>query len=212
MTWAMTGCCGCAVCSMTLPCRFFSAGAAGHLLHHLERPLVGSEIGVVEQRVGAEYAHDAHMGEVEPLGNHLCADEYLTLLLFEVGDNLLVGFAAAGGVEVHAGDGPSRKRAGNLLLDALGAEAVYGNGGLAAGRAAGGHLLLVAAVVAHEGGWSACGRVRLTSQRVQRGVQAHRRHSTMGAKPRRFWNSIACSPLLRASSQASFSCGERLLS
>lgn len=135
---------------MTLPCRFLRPARPGHLLHHLERPLVGSEIGVVEQRVGAEYAHDAHMGEVEPLGNHLRADEYLALLLFEVGDNLLVGFAAAGGVEVHAGDGPSRKRAGNLLLDALGAEAVYGNGGLAAGRAAGGHLLLVAAVVAHE--------------------------------------------------------------
>ena len=53
------------------------ASSAAHLREHLERLLVGTEIGIVEHSVGIQNTHDCDTREVEPLGYHLRADEYV---------------------------------------------------------------------------------------------------------------------------------------
>ena len=91
-----------------------ASGTTGHLREHLERALVGAEVGARERLVGIDDAHHAHAVEVEPLGHHLRADEYVSLAALELPDDLVVGGAGAGGVKVKA------RRAG------LGQEGMYG--------------------------------------------------------------------------------------
>ena len=54
-------------------------GASGHLRHELKGPLGGAEVGQMQRRVGVDHPHQRHVGEVEPLGDHLSAQQDLDL-------------------------------------------------------------------------------------------------------------------------------------
>src|SRR3712207_5758207 len=76
---------------------------SAHLTHHHEGLLVGPEVGIIEHGVGVEYAHDTYFVEIQPLTDHLRADEQIGLAAREIVNNALIGVAGAGGIKVHAG-------------------------------------------------------------------------------------------------------------
>ncbi len=57
------------------PAQQAPARPPGHLGQQLERALAGAEVGQVEGGVGRDDADDGHQRQVEPLGDHLRADE-----------------------------------------------------------------------------------------------------------------------------------------
>ena len=75
--------------------------SSAHLSHHHEGVLIGTEVGIVEHRVGIQYAHHAHVVKVEPLAYHLRADKNVGLSCRKLAYQSFVGVARAGGVEVH---------------------------------------------------------------------------------------------------------------
>ena len=126
------------------------AGTACHLTHHLKGPFVGAEVGAVEQGVGIEYTHHAHMVEVEPFGHHLSANEQVGLEMFESLDNLLVSRLGTRGVEVHTRRPRLRKTAAHLFFNLFGALAFAPQVVLPATRTGSGECIGGAAIVAHQ--------------------------------------------------------------
>ena len=68
-----------------------ATGAPCHLGEHLEGTLVCSEVALVEELVGIEDAHEGDAVEIEPLGDHLRADEEVGVSALEVTDDAFVG-------------------------------------------------------------------------------------------------------------------------
>ena len=89
-------------------------GPPGHLREHLERAFGSAEVRPCQRLVGIDDAYHPHAVKIEPFGNHLRADEYVSLAALKAADDLVVGGAGAGGVKVKA------RRAG------LGQEGMYG--------------------------------------------------------------------------------------
>ena len=52
-----------------------AARAAGHLRDQLKRPFGGAEVGQVQGRVGVDHADQRDVGKIEPLGDHLRAQQ-----------------------------------------------------------------------------------------------------------------------------------------
>ena len=55
-------------------------GTPGHLLQHVEGSLATAKVGETNHRVGIENAHHAHSVEVQPLGDHLCSHQHISLV------------------------------------------------------------------------------------------------------------------------------------
>ena len=126
------------------------ARSAAHLREHLKRLLVGTEVGIVEHGVGIQNAHDRDAREVEPLGYHLRADEYVGSAAGEVVDDASVGASRARRVEVHAGDARLGEQLAHAVLNLLRAVASTEQFGALAVGALLRHGVGVAAVVAGE--------------------------------------------------------------
>lgn len=54
-----------------------SACTTCHLAHHLEGPLMASEVGATEHGVGVEDSHHVYSVEVQAFANHLSTNEYV---------------------------------------------------------------------------------------------------------------------------------------
>src|ERR1700726_3697980 len=59
--------------------RIAPAGATGHLGEKLERPFPGAEIWKVQREIGIDDSNQCHVGEMQPLGDHLCANKDVDL-------------------------------------------------------------------------------------------------------------------------------------
>ena len=95
------------------------AGASRDLRDELACPFGGAEVGEVERRVGVDDADEHDVGEVEPLGDHLRADEDLDLAGAEGVERPLVAAAGAHRVGVHPGDARPGEEPAHLLLELL---------------------------------------------------------------------------------------------
>src|SRR5262244_1638371 len=70
--------------------------AARHLRHQLKRALASSKVGKMQPRVGIHYAYDRNIGEVEPLGDHLSAEQHVHLATGDTLENVMVRPLAGG--------------------------------------------------------------------------------------------------------------------
>ena len=52
----------------------FSSCSATHLLQHLIRSLVATEIRLIEQIICIQYSHQTYIIKMQPLRYHLCPD------------------------------------------------------------------------------------------------------------------------------------------
>ena len=104
--------------------------------------------GQVEAGVGIHHADQRHVGEVEPLGDHLRAEQEVDLARLDRGEDPLVRPLGARGVEVHARQPRLGIALGEQPLELLGAEAAHLLHRAGAGAAGERQRLLVAAVVA----------------------------------------------------------------
>ena len=100
-----------------------AAGASGHLHQELKGVFVGAEVGQQQARVGVDHAHERHARKVEPLGDHLGAEQDVGFAPGEAVEQPVVGAAAARGVEVHAEHAGLRKQRLQRFFDALRADA-----------------------------------------------------------------------------------------
>ena len=70
-----------------------AAGSAGYLGDEVEGSFGGAEVGEMEGRVGVDDAYEGDVGEVEPLGDHLGAEEDLDVAVLEERQGAFVGAA-----------------------------------------------------------------------------------------------------------------------
>ena len=75
------------------------------MLHQVERALGGAVIGKVQLRIGVDDAHEGHIVEVEPLRDHLRAEQHGHRRGGELLEEALVIALVRGRVGVHADDG-----------------------------------------------------------------------------------------------------------
>ena len=86
-----------------------AACPARHLRHELKRALGGPEVGEVEARIRVHYPDDRHVREVQPLRDHLRAEQDVELPLCHALEDPVMRPLRAGGIEIHAGDAGLRK-------------------------------------------------------------------------------------------------------
>ena len=100
-----------------------SPGAPRHLGQQLESPLPGAKVGQVDDRVGGDDAHQGHAGQVQALGDHLCADHDVGLAVDKAIEDLFVGQLAPRGVQIPTHDPGLGVGLAHQLFDALSADA-----------------------------------------------------------------------------------------
>ena len=100
-----------------------AAAASCHLRDELTGSLRGAKVGEVQGRVGVDHADEHHGRKVEPLRDHLRADQDVDLAIAERIEGSLVAAPLPHRVGVHAGDRRLGERAADLLLEPLGAGA-----------------------------------------------------------------------------------------
>jgi hypothetical protein len=122
--------------------------ATGHLRQQLEGPLGGPEVREVDPYVGVDDADQGDVGEVQPLRDHLRAEQDLHLAALHPLQDPVVRPLPGGRVDVHPGDARGREGLADGPLDLLGADAPEADVLRAAAGAAVGRVLLVEAVVA----------------------------------------------------------------
>ncbi len=129
-----------------------AARAARHLREQLKGAFAGTKIGNVQAEIGVNNPHQRHVGEVQPFGDHLRADENVDFAGPKIAQNMAVIFLPFHRVGVHAPDASLRKHFAQGLLHLFRAQAGVADFGVAASfRGAGfGHLGFVAANVAAE--------------------------------------------------------------
>ena len=98
--------------------------SARHLGQQLEGPFERSEIRVMQHPVGLQDPDQAHVLEIESLGDHLGPDQHLDVAGLERLDDPLVSRPGARRVEVHPRRLDLRKMVGDFFLDALRANAL----------------------------------------------------------------------------------------
>ena len=96
--------------------------AARDLAQELEAPLGRAEVRQVDPDVRVDDADERHVREVEPLRDHLRAEENVDLAAPHAIENLGVRPLAARRVDVHARDARGRKALGEQPLDLLRAQ------------------------------------------------------------------------------------------
>ena len=137
---------------INLPFHIPSPRAAGDLRQQLKGPLRGAEIGQVQREVGVDDAHEGHVGEVQPLGDHLGAHEDVDFADAEIAEDAPEIVLAFQRVGVHAAHPRFGEQFDERVLDPFGADAGETDFGVGTGRhgAHAGHPGLVAADVAGE--------------------------------------------------------------
>ena len=88
-----------------------ATGPARDLHQQLKRPLGGAKVGQVQGRVGVDHADQRDVGKIEPLGDHLRAQQDADLALAKSGQRPLVAPGRLHGVGVHPQAAMSGKRA-----------------------------------------------------------------------------------------------------
>ena len=82
---------------------FFGASrSSDDLRQERKRFFVCAEIGRIEQRIGGKNADKRDVGEIQPFGYHLRAEQYVVFAAGERGKNLIAAVLAAYCVSVHA--------------------------------------------------------------------------------------------------------------
>ena len=127
-----------------------ASGTARHLHHQLKSPFGGPEIGVIQQVVGIEDAHERHPREVETLGDHLRTDQNVGPAGLEIGDNGIESPFGGHTVAVQTSDTRFGEDFGDLFLDLLRPETHRNHVGDLARRTFRRNGLRIAAVVADE--------------------------------------------------------------
>ena len=120
-----------------------------HLAEELEGALRGPEVREVDPHVGVHHAHEGHPGKIQPLGDHLGAQQDVHLVALDPSQDLLVRPLPRGRVHVHAGDPRPGEGLGDHPLDLLGPESPEVELRRPAPLAPRRGGLLVATVVAH---------------------------------------------------------------
>ena len=136
------------VCTSTSPGSWPRPARPTTWTQQLERSLGGAEVGQVERHVGVQHAHQRHAREVEPLRDHLGAEQDVAFAAREVGERSRRTPAltrATSSIEPqHA---RARESAGQLALGALRAGARVSGSSAAAARSGTRLALVVIAVV-----------------------------------------------------------------
>ena len=76
----------------------------------------------MQRGVGVDHPDQRHVGEVEPLGDHLGAEQDPDLARLERGEHLLVAAVPAHRVRIHPPDRLIGERGADLALEPLGAD------------------------------------------------------------------------------------------
>ncbi len=97
-------------------------GPARHLHDQLEGALVGTEIRHVHRQVRVDETDERDVGKIQPLADHLGADEHIDLTGPEIAENLSEAVFLAHCVRVHPFQPGARQHPAHRFLDALGAE------------------------------------------------------------------------------------------
>ena len=87
-----------------LPRQCTASSAPGDLRQQLECPLPRAVVGQIQRHIRRNHAHQRHLREIQPLGNHLRADEQLCAPGAELIEQLCVTILAGGRVNIHADD------------------------------------------------------------------------------------------------------------
>ena len=82
--------------------RLTATCSAAYLHQHLKSILFYAEIGKIKQIVGIEHRNKPNVREVQPLGNHLCADHYVEVLCLETPYNILERATATCSIEIES--------------------------------------------------------------------------------------------------------------
>ena len=93
-----------------------AARASGHLREQLERALGGAKIRQAQSDIRRHHAHQRHVGNVVPLGDHLRADQDVEIALAESLQDDFVLPLAGDGVAIQARDARAGKLAVQFLL------------------------------------------------------------------------------------------------
>ena len=102
-----------------LPLGLPSPCPTGDLRQQLEGSLTGAEVGSVQADVRIDDANKSHIGKIEPLGNHLGADENIDLAGAEFPEHLAIRSLPAHRVGIHSRDAGRRKKLPDRFLDPL---------------------------------------------------------------------------------------------
>ena len=125
-----------------------SSSASAHLSHLLEGSLIGTEVGEINQIIGTHDAHHAHVVEVEPFCDHLCAHEYVDATVLEIVDNLKIAVLLKGAVQIHSCHTGVGEENGEIVLNTFCAKTFHSEMLRMTGGTFGGDGNGIAAVVA----------------------------------------------------------------
>ena len=103
----------------------FSSGTTAHLLHQLEATFVSSKVRECQHIVGIENSHDFHRVEVETFGHHLRSDEYVSLLILKLFQDMLIAVFRPCRVEVETCAVSIRENDFQVIFNAFCTEAVH---------------------------------------------------------------------------------------
>src|SRR5581483_1899995 len=121
-----------------------------YLREQLEHALAGAEVGQVQSHVRADHADDGDRRQVEPLREHLRADQYVRLVRQERREDALVRVTFARDVAVPAQQPRLREGPLGLHLDLLDAEPQQAQARASARAAGDGQARLPVALMADE--------------------------------------------------------------
>ena len=146
--------------------------APRHLTHQLKRPLRRTEIRQIQPRIRIDDPDQGDIGKIQPLGDHLRAQQDVHLATPHAIEDLCVGPFAAGRIDIHPRDAGFGKALGEHTLHLLRAESASAH---RVGRtlwAHGGHRLLMLAVMTHENFRHTVVRERDAAVRAHRHITA----------------------------------------
>ena len=107
------------------PVRAAPPGTAGELRDERERALLGAKVREAQRLVGVDHDAERDVREVMPLGDHLRADQHARRRRVKACEHRRARVAAGGvGVEAQHRKANPAQRAGELVLEPLGAGAV----------------------------------------------------------------------------------------
>jgi hypothetical protein len=118
------------------------------LRQKLKGPLRRPKIGQVKPGIGIDDPDKRDVREVQPLGDHLCADEDVDISRLDRCQDPLVRPLRAGGIQIHSGDARAGVAIPQHLLELLSAHAAHLLNRVGACSTTERQRLLMAAVVA----------------------------------------------------------------
>ncbi len=111
-----------------------------HLSQDLKSVFGSAEIRPLESDIRAHHPNEGDVGKVMAFGNHLSANENVSVAPTEIVQQLTICHLAPGGISVHPADPGSRQKTPYFCLHPLGTEAKRLKGGSIALRAHWGHI------------------------------------------------------------------------